>query len=244
MDLKTLVGTVTIATTGLTTCNNTGGAVDPPPPPLQCSDGGTHMLAATGSVDNNTLTVRVSWAKIGEYADWKVAPTITNVTGGTLESVTLPSSTAGGSAHEAVVVISLASGTSADSGATPSGTFTLAGTISGETGECPVQQDFTFVVDKTGVVVAELEDTLPLRSREPAAIVLARRSGHDVHLTPAGAKSGARVTWTATAGSVVVHADGGATWTLPAAPGLYQIELLVERGEEGLALDTLAFEVT
>jgi hypothetical protein len=228
---KTLVGSITIATAGLTTCNNTGGAVDPAVQPVPCPDA-SMPLEATGNVSGSTLTVEVVYVA-DRRLEWAGTPTVSNVTGGTLVSVSIAPS----SPHTVNVTIQLA-------GTPANGSFTLTGSV-GSSFQCAVSQTLTFSVgDAGGVVVSSLEDTLPLRSREPATIVVVNRNVGAVELRPTGAEVGARVTWTATAGNVAVKADGGATWELPREPGLYQIELLVERGDDGLALDTLTLEVT
>jgi hypothetical protein len=233
MDLKALVGSVTIATTGLTTCNNTGGAVDPPPPPLVCTDSGPGPIAAMGTVAGSTLTVVAS--SNSYMSRWKAQPAVSGVTGGTLGKVTWDPST---NLSSLTIVISL-------SGTGPtSGSLTIDGTLFDGVTDCPVHQTLQFSVAAGGnVTVSLLEDALPLRSLVPASILVLNREGPAVDLAPMGASAGARVTWSATAGRLVVHQDGRATWSLPSEPGLYQIELLVERGEDGLAIDTLAMEV-
>jgi hypothetical protein len=229
MDLKVLVGTITIATTGLTTCNNTGGSVDPPPSPLVCNDAGGGTVSATASLSGSTLTVTVTFLGNGS---WIGKPTVTDVAGAKLVSVT-----AEPQSNQLPVELDVTS-------MPATGSFTLHGQVSDGTTTCALERTFTFSTsDGGGIEVSELDRTLPLRVGVPAAIVLTSREGRAVRLAPRGAGAGSRVTWTATAGHVAVHGDGGATWTLPAEPGLYQVELLVER-DDVLALDTLALEVT
>jgi hypothetical protein len=235
MDLKTLVGSITIATTGLTACNNTGGAVDPAPPPLQCLDA-SKPLYASGYLQGMTIHVEVSSLQAASeltYSEWIGMTSVFAVTGGTLISVTNGS---GGNLDIAIDLPALPA----------SGSFTVQGTIQIGSTTCAVEQTFTFVTtgDAGAVKVSALDDVLPLRSRVPATIVVLNQRERALELRPDGASAGSRVTWTATAGSVAVQSDGGATWRLPDEPGVYQIELLVERGDEGLALDTLTLEVT
>ncbi len=228
MDLKTLVGTITIATTGLTSCG-TGGTVDPPPSPLMCSSVGGSNLSATATVSGSKVHVTVSYEGIGY---WQSAPALSNVTGGKAGAVTLSTTTG-----PAEFDIDL-------KGAPPTkGGFTLKGKVTNGQTTCSVERTFTFSVSGGAVMVAELDDALPLRAGELATIVVMNRDERAVHLHPRGAAEGSRVTWTATAGHVAVRDDGGATWTLPEERGLYQVELVVERGEM-LAVDTLAIEVT
>jgi hypothetical protein len=70
-----------------------------------------------------------------------------------------------------------------------------------------------------------------------------RRDGLEVELRATGAAPSERVAWTPTAGAVELAADGRARWRLPSEPGVYQVEMLIDRGDDGFSLDTLALEV-
>jgi hypothetical protein len=232
MSIRTslMVCGVAVATIGLSTCKD-GGAVDPAPGPLDCAAlGKGETLVATGALVGQELTVTIT---TGADGSWKAAPQITAVTGATLGSVTVDSGT-----YQATVVLTL------DAGAT-SGAFTLTGTLVGyENDECAVTRTFHFEPgDGGGVTVAQRDGRLPLGGRERAAIVVTRRDGLSVDLHAAGVVTGAAVGWTATGGAVDARGHDRITWRLPEAPGLYQIELLVDRGRDGLSVDTLTLEV-
>ena len=218
---------VAVATLGLTTCSN-GGAVDPAPPPLDCATVGKgETLSATGVLSGQFLLITVANSASGT---WTTTPTVTGVTGATPGGVSL-----NGSAVE----ITLSPSASATSGS-----FTLSGTLSGFeiATPCPVTRTFTWTIGGNAVKVA-LDDRLPLGAREHAAIVIRRREGREVELHAPGLQPGGAVGWTATGGVVERHAHDRVTWRLPEEPGLYQMELLVDRGREGLSLDTLTLEV-
>jgi hypothetical protein len=228
---KTLmVSGVAVATLGLSTCKD-GGAVDPAPPPLDCTVVGKgDTLSASGALIGQNLRVTITNQSDGS---WQAIPTVSNVVGGTLVDVINDPANTGA----IIVEITL------DSDTTVTGAFTLNGTLTGFEGEtCAVTRTFTFSIGDGGVTVA-LDDRLPLGSKERASIVVMRREGREVELHAAGAKTGA-VGWTATGGAVDARAHDKVTWRLPEEPGLYQIELLVDRGREGLSVDTLTLEVT
>jgi hypothetical protein len=228
---KTLrVGGVAVATLGLSTCSD-GGAVDPAPSPLDCATVKTgQSLSATGTLNGQALTITITDAT---QSGWAGTPSISAVTGGTLGGVTIDSM--------GRVVVSITT----DAPTTPSGSFTLTGALSGGEGEtCPVTRTFDWTNQGSeGVIVSMRDDDLPLGARGRASIVVMRREGREVELHAAGATGGAAVGWTATGGAVDARAHDRVTWRLPEEPGLYQIELLVDRGREGLCVDTLTLEV-
>ncbi len=228
-----MVGTVTLATVGLSACKDTGGAVDPAPTPFQCDSGEPGAsLTATGFVSGSTLTIVVT---TGNSVTWKGTPTVTSAMGATLDGVIVSSDQT-----QATITLQLASPT------TTTGTVTVQGTVSEFGSDCPVTRTFMFTRgagDGGSVTVAELDDTLPLERRDPATIVVLARRGRDVDVTAKGATGTSRIEWTPSAGMLTAHADGRVTWRLPPEPGLYQLELLVDHGRQGLAIDTLTLEV-
>lgn len=219
-------GSVALATVGLTTCDY--GAVDPAPPPLQCSaavGAGDTLVVTNATVAGTQLSAEIGHQGVAS-AWWDALPVVTNVVGGALVSVVVQDG------YPAVVTIDLGA-------ATGSGSFTLAGTLTDGTNTCAVSRTFDFEVTAQGATVAEV--VLPLGDRRPAGIVVVRREDHEVELGAAGSGP-AKLTWAATGGTLT--ADGErARWRLPKEPGLYQVELVVER-ESGLAVDTLTLEVS
>src|SRR5262245_62845211 len=72
-----------MATAGLTTCDGTG-AVDPAPPPLKCENiSKGESLGASGSLNGLELDIKLN---NNDYYGWKIAPTITAVSGRTIDS--------------------------------------------------------------------------------------------------------------------------------------------------------------
>ncbi len=226
-------GGVAIATLGLSTCTD-NGAVDPAPPPFECTPAGAGGdLSASGSIQNGNLVADIAY--FGEaFAAWKDPPQITDLQGVTLLNATFTDS----SKNTFRVVLQ------PDQGAT-TGSFHVIGTITGDGTDCPADRVFTFTITN-GTVEIALRDVMPLGSKARASIAITRRDGHEVELaaTGAGSSAGATLGWSATAGAIEPASDGRARWTLPRAPGLYQVELLVDRGRDGVHIDTLTLEVT
>ena len=217
---------VALATAGLSTCKD-NGAVDPAPPPLECNtvdQGETLTAAAILAGTELQVTIRNS-----ADARW-TSVEITSVVGGTARPVTL--------GNPLTVVIDLTDET------VTSGSFTLKGSMQGGPAPCAVSRTFTFTIGPSGVVVASA-DELPLRARQQARIALVAREGQVVELEAATPFRGARtIAWSVTGGEIVLREGTRARWRLPAAPGLYQAELVVDYGPAGLSFDTLALEVS
>jgi hypothetical protein len=230
--MKKLV--VSIATVGLTMCNS-GGAVDPAPQPLVCSNvGDGHTLSANASIAGKMMTITISTSFDGQ---WKAAPTLSNVVGASVTSIKA-------SGSEATIVLDFGSEAGAGDGGADGGTglmvgsFTLTGTLTDGSKDCPVTRTFHF----NGMQITQLEDSLPLRNHTPATIEVTGKTEREVRLRALGARLNDTVVWTATDG-VLAQRDSEVLWTLPEEPGLYQVEVLVDRGGEGVALDTLVMEV-
>lgn len=227
---KTLqISGVAVATLGLSTCSD-GGAVDPAPPPLDCTSvGDGESLSATGTLLGQSLTITVSNSASGT---WSGTPTVTSTSGGQITGTSLVG------ANEVQISIGVDISTS-------SGSFTLSGTLKSWNGtpSCAVTRTFNYTISGNSVVVAIEDRALPLGARDRAAILIHRREGREVELRAGGVAPGGAVGWTATGGAVEVHEHDRVTWKLPEEPGLYQMELLVDRGREGLSLDTLTLEV-
>lgn len=227
------MGGVTLATLGLSTCIN-NGAVDPAPPPLVCSDVAKgEPLVASAILAGTELRVRINLGDIVAGA-WVERPAVTDLMGVTLKDVVLSTDK-----EDLSVILTL------DAPTRKTGAFTLKGDVMGYANpKCPVERRFTFSIDGVVVKIAQAGRALPLSVRDRVTIALAGRDGRAVELRADGAGAGARLDWTATAGRVEAAAGGGVRWILPDEPGLYQIELLVDRGEEGVVLDALTLEVT
>jgi hypothetical protein len=222
---------VALATSGLTgSCDS--GSVDPLPPPLRCDDVGEgQSLQVTATVAEQTLT-----AIIGQGDAFWTEATVTEVVGGSLVSSEI--------SNELVTVV-----LALDAAPPTSGSFTLAGVLQGFTGTvCQVQRTFDFTVDGQDVQIAGIplsDESLPLAVRHPAEIRLIARDGRWLELEGRTSYGGSHeLFWRAYAGALRVRGSNRAEWKLPAEPGFYQVELMVDYGPGGLALDWLTFEVT
>lgn len=222
--MKKLV--ISVATVGLTMCNS-GGAVDPAPQPLICSnvgDGGTLSASATANGSKITITIN------SFNGQWKSTPSVSNVVGATVVSIT-------SNFGEATIVLDTSSDAGGDAGTT-SGSFTLKGNLTDNTNTCPVARTFSF----NGAQITQRED-MPPRDQTPATIEMMGRDEREVRLRTLGVKTDDTVVWTVTDGELR-HEGGHVRWILPEEPGLYQVEVLVDRDRNGVALDTLVMEVT
>jgi len=222
-------GTVTVATLGLSTCDNgCGTSVDPPPPPaLVCSDAnqGQNMVA-TGALVDSFLTVNIVSSEYYPGVDTVHAD---NVTGATLDTLKVNSN-------------SLELNFTLDSSSTTQVTFTLAGTLRLQAGPCDFSRDFTVTINGTAVTVAQVTRELPLVPGRDARIELVERDGRRVRLRAAGTGS-ERVVWSVTGGVFEPCEDGGVVWELPPETGFYQVELYVDRGADGYGFDALSLQV-
>lgn len=233
---------VAMATTGLSSCLD-GGAVDPLPPALECNDvsGGQTLTATAERTAADTVRVTVRHEQF-YFAGLEVLQ-VSDVVGGTVVETHLPNPVAFDSL---VVTIALASDTTTEV------SFTLDARLHDLSGAnpvptvCDVHRTVTVGLTATGLTVAiRNRDPLPLPARQGAHILLVAREGRTVELTHETPYRGAhRVTWYVSAGNAAVVADGRLRWTLPAEAGIYQAELLVDFGPEGLAVDTMPFEVS
>jgi hypothetical protein len=225
---------VAIATSGLSNCND-NGAVDPAPPPLQCNTvntGQTLTASATRSADTVDVTIRNSLG----FANWRVDRVVA-VSGATLVTTRLP---APGSSGPLGVVLRL------DNASTTQASFTVEATLLGSAGDtCSVQRTFNVTISSGGVQVSLADaDRLPLAARQRAEIVLANRQGNTVELQARTAYQGERqMSWSVTHGDLDVSTGSMVRWTLPRIPGIYQAELVIDFGGDGLAFDVLLLEV-
>lgn len=74
-------------------------------------------------------------------------------------------------------------------------------------------------------------------------VVLAR-SGRVVELAASTAFAGPReVSWSVSGGTLDLAAGSPVHWTLPAEPGIYLAEAVIDDGLAGLAIDRLLLEV-
>lgn len=228
---------VALATSGLSNCRDGGGGgvVDPPPPPLQCNllDMGQSLAAtATRAAD----TVRVNFRSTLGYETWQVNRVAAG-SGATLLSTRLPSSH---TREHLEVTLRLNSDT------TTTASFTIAATLYGPGNDtCTLERTFELTISSGGVQVSLAgTEPLPLAARQRAAIVLAGRAGRVVELVADTQWPGARdLSWTVNDGTLDVSTGPTVRWTLPAAAGIYQAELVVDFGAAGLAIDTLLLEV-
>jgi hypothetical protein len=223
---------VALATAGLSNCND-NGAEDPPPPPLECNTVGTgQSLTATATLAADTVNVRVINAL---HFTWR-ADRIVDIAGASLVSTRQPSVTD----NSLGIVLKLATP------ATTQAAFTVEATMFGFTSEiCAVRRTFNVTITATGVQVSLADvDPLPLAARQRAEIVLASQDGRSVELHARTPWQGERrITWTVSGGNLDATTGSPVRWSLPEAPGIYQAELLIDFGPEGLAFDHLLLEV-
>jgi hypothetical protein len=226
---------VAVATSGLSSCRD-NGAVDPLPPPLQCNTVNVgQSLSATATRDADIVDVTVRNTRLD--ARWQV-DRVTAGAGATLVGTRLP---AGGSQDSLGITLRL------ESEMTTQASFTVEATLIGLSEEmCAVQRTFAVTISETGVQVSLSDiDPLPLGARQRAEILLGDREGRVVELRAATPWRGERVvSWAVTDGELSAKNGQAVRWTLPATPGIYQAELVIDFGEDGLALDVLMLEVT
>ena len=229
---------VAVATTGLSSCHD-NGAVDPLPPPLECNtvDIG-QSLVASAERNGDTLTVHIT--NDAPFGVWKSAQ-VTDPVGATVASVELPRE---GTRDTLVATFTLLSAS------TMSGSFTVSGELMGLEGNvnvCAFSRTFTFTVGDSGVTVTLLlKDFLPLSARQRAEIVMIRRDGRVVDLKARTDYQGRwEAEWQVTSGSLetVSQEDQTMRWRLPEGPGIHQVELVMDYGADGMAVDALALEV-
>jgi hypothetical protein len=220
---------VVLATTGLSTCRD-GGAVDPPPPPFDCAAAGVgagQSLRASATLAGRELRVTIANSSLSSWAEVRIE----SVVGGTARPVS--------PGDPLNVIIDLADDT------VTSGSFVLSGTLRGLVGStlCSVSRTFTFTILPTGVEVA-LAGDLPLSERRAARIVLVSRRGREVELEAVTGFEGTQAfSWNVTGGEVLARDGHRLRWRMPAAAGLYQVEVVVDYGSRGLSFDALALEV-
>jgi hypothetical protein len=225
---------VAIATTGLSNCND-NGAVDPAPPPLQCNTvntGQTLTASATRSADTVDVTIRNTHA----FSTWRVDRVVI-VSGATIASTRVPGP---GSTDPLGIVLQLNSPT------TTLVTFTVEATLFGPAADtCSVQRTFNATISPAGVQVSLADaDRLPLAARQRAEIVLANQAENVVELHARTLYQGASdVSWSVTEGELDIQTGPVVRWALPRVPGIYQVELVIDFGDDGLAFDMMLLEV-
>ncbi|MCC7381185.1 MAG: hypothetical protein IT384_05110 [Deltaproteobacteria bacterium] len=225
-------GTVTVATIGLSTCND-NGAVDPAPPPLVCEQvGGGQRLDVGASLigaDSRRIGLVV---RPNVDAFWTGTATVTGVTGArTLGAARL---------EPDMVVLELERDPAATAGA-----FTFEGTLEDFRGtRCTVRRTFTFAIQDGVVQIAQRQSRLPLEIRGGAGIVLVRREGLEVELDAEIDGAAESHYWRVTGGTYETIAGHQIRWRLPEQRGVYLAELVVDRGDDGFAFDTLSLEVS
>jgi hypothetical protein len=224
---------VALATSGLSNCHD-NGAVDPPPPPLQCNTVDTgQSLTANATLDADTVEVTVR--NVLGYGNWRV-DAVSDVSGATLLSVHLPEN----ATDSLIVRLRIA-----DENTTQIA-FAVAATLTGYSGEsCAVTRTFHITLSGDGVQVSLRDaDTLPLPARQHAEIAFAWQEGRIVRLEAKTAYDGERLaSWSVSHGVLDAERGSAVRWTLPAEPGIYQAELVLDFGADGLAFDTLLLEV-
>ena len=249
---KVATGTgIALASVGLTTCNF--GAVDPAPAPLDCKAvGGGQDITATGVLQGDVLTATLT--RTGPPANFTAA-TVTDVRDATLIDAGIASNLGNGGSS-ILVRLRLPPLDNGDGGAPDAGTpaliagsFTLMATLQDGFGNvtCNVTRTFHFTVAGDTIQVAE-RSAMPLGARHATSIALLTQDARELVLQARTRFRGARkAEWSASGGSISTTTGDLVRWSLPEEPGLYQLELVMrygEDGEDGMAIDTMTFEVS
>jgi len=232
----TSAASIAAASCGLSTCHDGGGTVvDPVPPPLVCS---TVSLGQSlrPSARNDGSAVIVTVQVTGFISRWQVTR-VGDPVGAAITATSLPAT----AADSLVVTLQPTS---------PSTTqmdFTIEGVLTGYRNEtCTIKRTLHVSVGATGVQVAETKlDSLPLSARHAAQIAVLTRTGRTLTLearTTYGGPHG--VAWEVTGGELDGAAHPRVEWTLPNEPGIYQAEVLLDYGADGVAFDTLMLEIS
>jgi hypothetical protein len=225
------MASVSLATSGLSSCED-NGAVDPAPPPLQCDAvGAGQLLEAMAQRDGRQITVAVNTLTPGLWMSAEVlAPENLTAVGTELNTEFGP----------VRIMLELVSDSVTEA------SFTFAGVlrdISDDTVQCTVTRRFELIIRDNEVVVAQ-RASLPLQARQMPRLAIVEQRGRVVHIeaqTAYGGKS--RAEWRVTAGSIQPISANRVRWTLPDAPGMYQIDVVMDYGVDGVGFDAIALEV-
>ena len=226
---------VSLATT-LSNCDNPV-VMDPPPPPLECPlVGEGQTLVAMGGLSNDTLTVEIRDNPI-TYVNWRDVE-VSDFVGATAVGIETPDA----DAHQPIVLT-----LKLETPSTTTGSFKLSGTILGQlpSESCAVERTFTFTISEGDVVIAmRMRDTLPLLARHRAQIVQLGRDDGVVDLEARTRYEGRHTAaWSVAQGSIEVAGENRARWRLPEEPGVYQVQVVVDYGVDGLGFDEMMVEV-
>lgn len=225
--------TIAVATASLTTCNK-DGAVDPAPPPADCSTPATTQLIGYASQNSDgTLSVSIETQYFGgaSFSNTQV----TELVG--VEIVSAPTSSSG---EIALVLRPSPAGTK-------SGSFHVTSTLKdAQNKTCGVDKVFTFTIMSGSVQISSRHiSALPLDVRYPAAIAMIAQEGSTLTLQAQSGYAGDKqLEWSVTGGVIEAQTGDHLRWQLPEAPGLYQVELVIDYGEGGFAIDHMTFEVS
>jgi len=226
---------IAAATAGLSTCENScGTVVDPAPPPLVCSDVAQGQSLRASAVRDNDVII-ASIQVTGAVNRWQINR-VGDAVGAAITNTSLPATTA----DQLVITLRPASAS------TTQIDFTVEGVLTGFQSEtCNVKRIFHVTVGTTGVQIAETNlDSLPLSARHGAQIAALSRSGRTLHLEARTTYGRAhRVTWEVTGGALDSTDLHHVAWTLPDEPGMYQAEVLLDYGPDGVAFDAFMVEV-
>jgi len=227
-------GFVAIAASGLT--GGCQGPVDPPPPPLQCDDAGQgQTLDPTANLQGTRLTVLVDdWSPFHYEVptSWE-AVSVSEVAGASLVDVRVEGNT---------ITVEL----DLDGPEVVSGSFTLQGNLKAAGGlDCTVRRTFGFTIASGTVSIASARSRdLPLLALQPAEILVAAQDGRRIELVGRTRYEGAHTyAWKITGGNILSREGNRMIWMAPGEPGLYGLELVVDYGRDGLAIDSIVFEV-
>jgi len=85
---------------------------------------------------------------------------------------------------------------------------------------------------------------LPLLALQRAEILVTAQDGHRFELVGRTRYEGAHTyEWRVTGGDILLQHGNRMIWMAPGEPGLYGLELDVVYGRDGLAIDSIVFEV-
>ena len=227
--------TIAAATSGLTNCDGTG-AVDPAPPPLLCDSVGTGQTLQAQVTLIATDTISVEVRNVGFY-DWAV-DSVTVVSGGAIEDLVLPQDNTGSLSVLSFRLVLDEGSTSAE--------FRVYATTSDLEKTCLIFRQFSVSSDgSTATVTLAPRSELPLSARHGVTIQLLAREGRVVTLEARTGYPGQKeARWSVPVGEVTEGPRDRVAWTLPEAPGIYQAEVVLDFGLDGVAFDALAVEVS
>jgi len=227
--------TIAAATSGLTSCDGIG-AVDPAPPPLQCDAVGQgQTLQVEGTlIGADTVAVQV---RHNEFYEWAV-DSVVAVTGGSIHNLVLPQENPGDP-----WLLSFRLVLNPETTGAVFRVYANTSDFGGKT--CQIVRQFSVSTDEGSATVTLAQDPeLPLPARHGATIKVLASEGRVTTLEAQTAYPGKKeIGWSVSAGVITELSGDRVAWTLPQAGGIYQAEVVIDFGLDGVAFDALSLEV-